>query len=326
MSQRFRIIRTARLRAGGGDRIATTIAVPPGYETYCREFLGLDPVEYLVAPQVDAQGLLLADACRTDGATFGGLVELIRHEELTVLHPHMGHGGVWNLARVLQWASGRALPVIAPPPELTRWVNRKPEFLEAMGTLLGPEAVLPLSVVRDEGGLIAAVRERIEHPGLVVVKRPDSAGGLGNVLFESEPLRSLSVDGLRSRLMELIAPLRWDGHGPLLVEAWRDDVLASPSSQLWIPPLGQGDPILEGVFQQIVKPPAGTFVGSHTADLPSECVEAIGRDSVVVGLFLQHVGYMGRCSFDLVLTGDSFEGARHRFVECNGAGGGRRAR
>ena len=43
---------------------------------------------------------------------------------------------------------------------------------------------------------------------------------------------------------------------------------------------------------------------------------------MVLATVFQHLGYVGRCSFDLVLIGDSIETADFQFIECNGRWGG----
>jgi hypothetical protein len=42
----------------------------------------------------------------------------------------------------------------------------------------------------------------------------------------------------------------------------------------------------------------------------------------MLGIFLQELGYVGRCSFDTIMHGASLEGAQLKFVECNGRWGG----
>lgn len=43
---------------------------------------------------------------------------------------------------------------------------------------------------------------------------------------------------------------------------------------------------------------------------------------MLVGRVLQKLGYVGRCSFDLLLCGPSVEEGAIKFVECNGRWGG----
>src|SRR5947209_13015601 len=38
---------------------------------------------------------------------------------------------------------------------------------------------------------------------------------------------------------------------PLVAGAWDDPVVDSPSVQLWVPPAGDGLPVVEGVFSQV---------------------------------------------------------------------------
>jgi len=79
---------------------------------------------------------------------------------------------------------------------------------------------------------------------------------------------------------------------------------------------------VEGVFQQVVAGAEGAFVGSCPASLPDPVNEDVARRSMMLGLLFQHLGYVGRCSFDLLLVGPDFDHSRLEFVECNGRWGG----
>ena len=102
----------------------------------------------------------------------------------------------------------------------------------------------------------------------------------------------------------------------------------SPSTQLWVPPLGAGDPVCEGVYEQLLVGEEKCFLGSRPSTLPGYLNEGLAHASLRVAAGLQAAGYVGRCSFDFVVTGDvhAEEGAEDEaeffFVECNGRWGG----
>jgi hypothetical protein len=48
----------------------------------------------------------------------------------------------------------------------------------------------------------------------------------------------------------------------------------------------------------------------------------MGKASVLVAAALQELGYVGRCSFDLLVVGDPAGDPDVRFMECNGRWGG----
>ncbi|MBI4713415.1 MAG: hypothetical protein HY762_08990, partial [Planctomycetes bacterium] len=112
--------------------------------------------------------------------------------------------------------------------------------------------------------------------------------------------------------------LNWDGRSPVCVSRWYTNVLSSPSSHLWIPPLGQGEPVVEGIFEQLLEGETKVFAGSRPARLTHELKNEITAKTQLLGVFLQELGYVGRCSFDLIICGDN----AIRFVECNGRWGG----
>ena len=113
----------------------------------------------------------------------------------------------------------------------------------------------------------------------------------------------------------------WSEGEEVLTVAWLDTDL-SPSTQLWIPPLGFGDPRLDGIYEQILKGEERVFVGSRPSTLPDASNQKLGSDALLVGAALQELGYVGRCSFDHLVTGDPNGLFEVRFTECNGRWGG----
>ena len=107
----------------------------------------------------------------------------------------------------------------------------------------------------------------------------------------------------------------------MLVVHWADTDL-SPSTQLWIPPLDDGPPIVDGVYEQILEGPEKMFVGSQPSRLPEPVDRAMAEASLRVAAGLQAMGYVGRCSFDFIVEGDPHDQFHARFTECNGRWGG----
>ena len=73
---------------------------------------------------------------------------------------------------------------------------------------------------------------------------------------------------------------------------------------------------------------AGLFLFSILAAIPGslrhvrETLRQIAATSLQVGAALQALGYVGRCSFDLLLLGDPAQPSALRFTESNGRWGG----
>ncbi len=311
----------AALRAADGDVVVTcTPAVPP-LERFFAETLGLGRPTWLHATP-DRSPLALCAAAWTDRAVRGHLVHALRHRGVRYLHPYMAHAGVWSLARLLRQASRRPIEVIGPPPALCRRVNDKTWFAAVVSRLLGAGAV-PRSVrVWNHAGLATVVRHFATRCDDLVVKLPDSAGGVGNVRLPTAGFRHRPVGEIRAALRRYLPKALWQTPQAMLVSFWQADVLHSPSVQLWIPPLDDGLPMIEGVFEQLVEEPCGRFRGCRPARLARSVRDEIVENCARLGVLFQHLGYVGRCSFDLIVTGGPGANSPVEFIECNGRWGG----
>ena len=56
--------------------------------------------------------------------------------------------------------------------------------------------------------------------------------------------------------------------------------------------------------------------------LPHELERLIIDKSYLLAVLFQELGYVGRCSFDLILFGEQLENCRLEFIECNARWGG----
>lgn len=155
----------------------------------------------------------------------------------------------------------------------------------------------------------------------VALKRLRCASAMGNAVFDSSRI----LDSDDSRVEEIVSDFlqrtEWEGDEAVLAVAW-EQASHSPSTQLWIPPLGQGSPRLDGVYEQILKGKRQVFMGSRPSTLSAEVNRGLAQASLVVGAALQALGYVGRCSFDFLVVGDPQGEFELRFTECNGRWGG----
>jgi len=311
----------ARLRAGSGDLIAAGGEPVNGHEDYFRERLGLGSAEWLHAETTD-RNPRLAETCWSDEDIRGFLISRIQRGELTAIHPHMGTHSVWELAAKLREAANRPLKVIAPPPRLCRWVNDKIAFAGLVRRLFGTEFVPKTESawnIPTLAGRVIALSGTTETIG---VKVPDGAGGGGNVVLRSSSIHGKTQGEVERELRELMSNIRWDADSELLVDVWEQDVLCSPSAQFWIPPIGDGPPVAEGLFVQTMQGEEGVFVGAAPARLPDGCTHEIAERCWLLARVFQRLGYVGRCSFDVILVGERLEDCRVEFIECNGRWGG----
>jgi hypothetical protein len=311
----------ARLRAGDGDFVAACGEPVDGYEEYCCETLGLGAPRWLRPPPLRNR-LRISEACWEDDSVRELLLTQMRSGELTNVHPHMGTFAVWELAKLLRDESGSPLRVIAPPPRLTKWVNNKVAFAETVLRLFGPESVPRTESAWNLAILAKRVKDLAEEAEAIGLKLPDAVGGAGNIVMPTEPMRGKPLAEIQRLLHTAAAAIDWRCDRELLVDVWETNALCSPSAQLWIPPQRDGAPIVEGIFQQVTEGIEGAFTGAVPAQLPAAIEQQIVDRCWLLAELFQRLGYVGRCSFDLVLVGEDLESCRSEFIECNGRWGG----
>ena len=311
----------ARLRAGDGDLIATTTSQVAGYESYCAERLGLGHAEWL-RPKPTRNPLQIGHACWEDRAVRRSLLHRLRADQLRYLHPHMGTLGVWELGTLLHEHSRRPLSVIAPPPALSQLVNNKVAFAEIAARLLGAHKIPATASAWNLATLCDRISKMAPSTRLIGIKPPDSAGGDAIAVIPAERLQNRSLHDIQDDVRPILEKLGWSGESELLINVWETGVLSSPSIQTWIPPESSGLPVVEGVFVQRLEQDTGVFVGATAANFPRDVTQELATSSWLLARVFQRLGYIGRCSFDTILIGDSEESARIEFIECNGRWGG----
>jgi hypothetical protein len=310
----------ARLRAGDDDVLLTCGSATEGYPDYCADFLGLGRPTWL-HPVSPGGPLRVAEAAWEDRSVRRELVHRIRNKDLQYLHPHMGTLPIWELALLLGESSHHRFKVIAPTPEVTRWANDKVAFTETVTQLFGESAAPRSRHAWNESTLVSRMKELSEGCSFVGVKLPNSAGGDGNFVFDASDLQQRTAPEIQELVQSRIGD-RWSGKQPMLIDVWETDVLCSPSVQTWIPPQKDCSPVVEGVFVQATEGQEGVFVGSQPAQFPHALTQEIVDRSWLLAKLFQNVGYIGRCSFDLVLIGESLGSCHIEFIECNGRWGG----
>lgn len=311
----------ARLRAGDGDFLAVCLSPSPGYEEYCRERLGLGSVEWLY-PRPRRNPLQVSAWCWQDERVRRRLVQALYRGELRYIHPHIGSRPVWELAALLSHYARRPLKVIAPPPAIAKWVNDKLVLTGLVRRLFGSEFVPRTEHAANFATAARLVSRLAESCRALTLKLPDSVGGGGNVVAEAKEFRGRSLHQVRDRLKELFAGLAWQGESELLIGCWETEVCGAPSAQLWIPPEPQGPPVVEGLCEQQFEDRRGMFVGVQPANLPGELTREIVNRCWLLARLFQRLGYVGRCSFDMLLVGPEMDRSRLEFLECNGRWGG----
>ena len=306
-----------RLRAGDHDVYVTVTPAVGGYESYCHDTLQIGAPEHLIADPVGPP-IAVARAC-TKGHSHARLVEVATAAGGLTIHPYMGIEDVWELAAMLSVDSHSPVRVLAPPPPVTWIANDKALFDELVTRVLGRDALVETRISRDAENIEADLLSLARRHPRVGLKRTRCASAMGNAVFASRDVHS---DRDATQMVgEFLRRTEWPEGEDVLSVAWLDTDL-SPSTQLWIPPLGLGEPRLDGIYEQILKGEEKVFVGSRPSTLPRGVNEELGCAALMVGAALQELGYVGRCSFDHLVTGDPDGDFQVVFTECNGRWGG----
>ncbi len=311
------------LLARDGDIVAISARRTREFERYIATTLGLGTSEFLDVDSTRTPLCVpLAKLCCEDETAFERIVAVTRDRGCLTIMPHIGTGHPWLLAGAVARSSHRPVRIAAPPPRLTRRVNHKLWFSELVSKVLGSQAQPKVFHTYGPAALVGQVTSLARRYDRIAVKVPDSAGSAGNISIWSKDIRDLSSAAVHSRLFALLHDLGWDDKYPLLTQVWDCPVHCSPSVQCWIPNQDEGQPIIEGIFEQIVEGTEAEFVGSRPAQLPANLQATLADQAYKLTTVLQSCGYYGRCSFDAVFVGPSIDSATIHWIECNGRWGG----
>jgi len=309
--------------AADGDMLLISGERNTAFERYRQRTLGLGAIEVLTVPAKRRdEAMPLALRCLRQKDVFGAIAEKARQVGGLTILPYIGAGSVWVLAGALAELTEVPIRVAAPPPRLTRRVNDKVWFSHRVTEVLGAQAQPHFHSVYGPAALATHVGRLAGKAEKVAIKVPDSAGSAGNICLNSEDIRARAPAALSAHLESVLGDIGWRGLFPLLVEVWDTPVLANPSIQTWVPDPRDGPPVLEGVFEQVIAGPRGQFVGSVPASLPEHWTSIIMEEAFRLSTLFQHLGFFGRCSFDAVIAGRTFDNAVLHWIECNGRWGG----
>ena len=307
----------ARLRCSDGDLFVTVTAPARGYERYCRGPLGLGtPTHLLAAPT--ANPLAVAAGARR-GDILARLVDTARGAGGLEIHPYMGIEDVWDLAAGIAAAADEPVTVLAPPPPVTWIANDKALFADLVELTLGPGWIPDAVTCRAPAEMARHLLALSRRYGAVGLKRTRCASAMGNKVFPSPAVMAATKDALTGEVIAFLRRTQWLDGEQVVVVAW-EDAVCSPSTQLWIEP--GVPPRLDGIYEQVLEGPERVFVGSRPSTLPARVNQVLADTAVRVATALQHLGYVGRCSFDHLVLGDPETDFAVRFTECNGRWGG----
>ena len=311
----------ALLLAGDGDVVALPVERNRSFEAYCRNTLGLGDVE-ICTPDAVGPPTPLSVRCARDERFLERVARLAEDHGGLNLLPYLGDGKAWALARAIAERTDADIRVIAAPPRLTRCVNDKLWFEARVEQVLGRGALPEVRLASGPALLAFHVRALAGRYASVAIKVPASASSVGNIVMDSSRISGRSLAGLRDDLYRSLAEAGWRGDFPLLVTAWEQPILASPSVQVWVPHPFERLPVIEGIFEQRLVGRKRAFVGAVPSTLPQNALHQVATEGLQLAYLLQVLGYFGRCSFDCILLSDHGFELRVHWVECNARWGG----
>ncbi len=321
------IQRTGRafVRARGSDCVVGTIDEVAGYREYAQQFLGLDLPQYiqLSLPSNEKPNVSFS-ALQDDPQAQKILEEQYLSQGPLIIHPYIGSESAWRVAHALEEKWGHGLKMLAPLPHVTRLANNKNQFLGLVEATLGAKWAIRWFEVADLDACVQKVVDLAQSGERSVIRLSNGATGLGTRVFEAHELARLSRAEVELRIREWLEQKEWTPSGgvSLQVAVWEKEVLVSPSVHAWIPPSAVGLPIIEAVTDQIFGPSGDiACIGCCTTSLPPQVLERITRSAGRLTRVLQRLGYIGRCSFDVIVCGPNPAQSEIRYVECNGRWG-----
>lgn len=309
----------ARIRAGEDDAVATTTAPVSGYERYNRSYLDLGAPTHVVADPGEAP-LAVADACAR-GDAFDTLVEWASGTERIRLEPFMAIEPVWRLASRLEEAADVDATVRGPPPPALWFANDKLRMANLLDRLFDRRLHPEGEVATDVDDMVDGLLELAERFPRVALKRIRCASAMGNLVFDSEQILARDRADLGDEVAEFLDYSGWPEGREVLLVRWLEASL-SPSTQGWIPPADEGPPLVDGIYRQMLEGGTCVFAGSRPYQAPPRLRRDLLRTSLGLLEVLQHLGYVGRCSFDFIVSGDPAGDYELRMVDCNGRWGG----
>ncbi|MFT5433132.1 MAG: hypothetical protein ACI9OJ_003837 [Myxococcota bacterium] len=303
----------ARVRARHGDIFAATCPEMTDYEAY-NERLGLGSVTFVHAPNPESP-IEVARACSAS-KPLAELATIAHSAGGMTVHPYMGIAPVWELAEAISNAGDVDVRVLGPAPAMTTLANDKVDLWRVVQGLFGDRYQVETRLGRTADELVVALGDLAGRHERVALKMARCASAMGNRRFDSTELSAMDAPARRALVDDFLAAKQWDGEEEVLVVAW-EDTDCSPSSQLWIPPIEDGPPRVDGVYEQLLVGPERMFLGSVPSRLGAARDTEISTVSVAIASVFQQLGYLGRCSFDFIIYNGKL-----RVVECNGRWGG----
>ena len=309
------------LFADNNDQVVIGVKRCESFEHYCHLTLGFGKPEIL-SPAKNSHKKSLTTRCINDSKVIDAIVSHAKQNDGLNIVPYMGTSETWRMAAIIAESSAVPIFVAASLPALTQMVNNKVWFTQCVEELLGNSSTPPTHKAYNLSSLTTEIVELSQTNDTVAIKLVNSASSAGNMVIKSEDVREKSLHEVMLFLERLLIRCGWDKTFPLMATAWESPIMTTPSVHFWIPSKEEGEPILEGIFDQVVSGTNMEFTGAMPTALDDNWQNKIAHEAKLIALLFQELGYFGRCSLDAILVGNNISNANLHWVECNGRWGG----
>ncbi len=283
-----------------GDPKLVFVTAPIPHADYVREQAGY-PGTRVLSPAEPSPWLSL-DILR-EAPLREAVIEYAGAGRAVQLVPYATTPEFLHLAQMLQKIYGLTVHLPeSPAPEalwLRDYVDTKAGFrVLASRWLPNADALLPPGVICRDAEMAADAALWFHRRGRAcMVKADNGESGLGHTLLPLEP--ALSLDQIQRQLQR--NPYLRDNL--IVVEEYVDAVVhLSPSLELFVPPLGQGQPRITYLSQQLFRG-FGQFSGVLVSreQLAEPWYPALAESGLTLARHLQAEGYVGHFDVDAVV-------------------------
>ena len=309
--------------ADAGDLYVVSEPKRPSFERELSEQTGFGAPDVVEVSRMNAARLdSLALAASADASVLRRCVETARRHGGLNTVAFQTDETVYELAGDIARRAGAPVRVCGPDPALSGRANSKLWFCDMVMDLLGEDSVPDFRPTATLHRAAESLIDMVQRHPSVAVKVPSSAGGLGNIRFSRDTIRALGLSGVEADLASRLHARGWRS-GTLMVCAWDEDVVMSPSVQVWVPCTGAGAPVIEGLFAQQSRGANASFAGATRLELPPALMQHIIGEAAQIATLLQDLGYQGRLSLDLALVANPDARALSiKWIEANARWGG----
>ncbi len=288
----------------------------PVFERYLKDYRGLENVTFLGADPTRSEAV--AKQAFTSELLLNSLVNVARRNGGLTIHSYLTTETTWHLAQAIGERAACIVHVSGPSARISQRANDKLWFTQLARKVIGDDAVPPTISAYGPKAAAALILRLNAQGQQVIVKVPDSAGSAGNIRLDKAALETLTADQVETLLMDRLHGIGWADSYPILVGVWDADVTSTPSVQMWIPHISDGEPSAQGVFEQRVFGASAAFIGAVKSTLSNALQDALVTQALTIARVLQQLGYYGRCSFDAVICTRNDNANSIHWIECNG--------